>query len=348
MAKSKQPVFKETPVRRPEQHRSHSRPLGSRRRHRHAAVCALLAGMLAPALASACSTCGCSLNSDWSSQGYATSTGLHLGVREDYFDQSRLMHGTGTVSAGTFTYPTDQEVQRKTINHTTLLSADYNFSRYWGISAQLPYTDRHHQTIAGGDTGVSTSDARGIGDLRLLARYQGFSDDAGLGLQFGVKLPTGRFTQNFAAGPQAGQPLDRGLQLGTGTTDALIGIYKFGYLSDSLAYFGQAMAQIALDARDGFRPGNSLNIDFGVRYLGLRRVIPQLQLNIHSEQRESGRQSDRPNSGATYAYLSPGIGVKLTSRLNAFAFVQLPVWQRVNGLQLEPRRLWSLGVQYRL
>ncbi|RCS29990.1 hypothetical protein DEO45_07890 [Rhodanobacter denitrificans] len=335
-------------MRRPDQHPLHSRQPRPRQYHRRAAIAALLAGMLAPALASACSTCGCSLNSDWSSQGYAVSTGLHLSVREDYFDQSRLMHGTGTVGAGTFTYPTDQEVQRKTINHTTLLGADYNFSRYWGLSAQLPYTDRHHQTIASGDTGVSTSDARGIGDLRLLAHYQGFSDDAGLGLQFGVKWPTGRFTQGFAAGPQAGQPLDRGLQLGTGTTDALLGVYKFGYLTDSLAYFSQAMAQIALDARDGFRPGNSLNVDFGVRYLGMRRVTPQLQLNIHGEQRESGRQSDRPNSGATYAYLSPGVSAKLTSRLDAFAFVQLPVWQRVNGLQLEPRRLWSLGVRYRL
>ncbi len=304
--------------------------------------------MLAPGLAMACSTCGCSLNSDWSSQGYAVSSGWHLSLRQDYFDQSKLMHGTDSVDRGAFQYPTDEEVQRKTINRTTLLGADYNFSRYWGITAQLPYTDRHHQTIAGGDTEVSTSDARGIGDLRLLAHYQGFSEDAGLGVQFGLKLPTGRYTQRFASGPQAGQPLDRGLQLGTGTTDALFGVYKFGYLTDSLAYFGQAMAQIALDARDGFRPGNSLNVDFGVRYLDAGRFTPQLQLNLHGEQRESGRQSDRPNSGANYAYLSPGLGLKLSPRLEAYAFVQLPIWQRVNGLQLEPRQLWSLGVRYRL
>lgn len=333
----KRPSLRQLPFAQTRQHANHQR----------SAAAALLAIMLTPALANACSTCGCSLNSDWSSQGYATSTGLHLSVREDYFDQSQLMHGTDTVSAASFRYPTDEEVQRKTINHTTLLGADYNFSRYWGISAQLPYTDRHHQTIAAGDTDISTSDARGIGDLRVLARYQGFSDDAGLGLQFGVKLPTGRFTQNFAAGPQVGTPLDRGLQLGTGTTDALIGVYKFGNLSDSVAYFSQAMAQLALDARDGFRPGNSLNIDLGIRYLDAGRFTPQLQLNIHSEQRESGGQSDRPNSGATLAYLSPGISMKITSRLNAFAFVQLPVWRRVNGLQLEPRRLWSLGAQYR-
>jgi len=302
---------------------------------------------LSPGLASACSACGCSLNSDWSSQGYAVSNGLHLSVREDYFNQSQLMSGTNTVNRSSFQYPNDQEVQQKTINRNTLLGADYNFSRYWGISVQLPYTDRDHSTIAAGDTDVSTSHARGIGDLRVVGRYQGLSDDASFGLQFGLKLPTGWFTQNFATGPQAGSRLDRGLQLGTGTTDVLLGVYKFGYLTESIGYFGQAMAQIAVDSREHFRPGNSLNVNFGVRYLDAGRFTPQLQLNLHSEQRETGAQADYANSGSTLAYLSPGVGMKITPRLDAFAFVQVPIYRRVNGLQLEPRVLWSLGMQYR-
>lgn len=320
----------------------HSQPL------RHVSRLAAAALLAAPGLAAACSTCGCSLNSDWSSQGYATTLGWHLSLREDYFDQSELRSGTDRVSRSAFAYPADEEVQRKTINRNTLLGADYNLSRYWGLSLQLPYMDRHHQTVAAGDTDVSTSDAHGIGDLRVLARYQGWSEDAGIGVQFGLKLPTGRFKQTFASGPQAGELLDRGLQLGTGTTDALLGVYKFGYLSESIGYFGQAMAQIALDARDHFRPGNSLNVNFGLRYLDAGRFTPQLQLNLHGERRESGSQADRPNSGAALAYLSPGLGIRLTPRLDAFAFVQLPLWQRVNGLQLEPRRLWSVGMQYRL
>ncbi|HET6804763.1 MAG TPA: hypothetical protein VFH59_04895 [Frateuria sp.] len=303
---------------------------------------------VAPAIASACSTCGCSLNSDWSSQGYATTRGWHLGLRQDYFDQSQLYHGTDRVGLGAFSFPADEEVQVKTINRNTLLNADYNLSRYWGLSFQLPYESRYHQTIAEGDTAVSTSDAKGIGDLRVVARYQGLSPDAGLGLQFGLKLATGRFRQTFAAGPQAGELLDRGLQLGTGTTDALLGAYKFGFLGQSVGYFAQAMVEVPLNARGGFRPGNSINANFGLRYLNAGRFTPQLQINLHSERRESGSEADRPNSGATYAYISPGLGVKLSRRLDVYAFVQLPVWQRVNGLQLEPRRLWSLGLLYRL
>ncbi len=314
-------------------------------RARLAAALALLA---TPGLAAACSTCGCSLNSDWASQGYATSGGLRLGVRQDYFNQSQLYEGSDRVSRDSFSFPSDEEVQLKTINRDTLLHADYSFNRYWGVSVRLPYFDRYHQTIAEGDTAVSTSDGRGIGDVRVVAHYQGFSPDAGFGVQFGLKLPTGSFKQAFGAGPQAGELLDRGLQRGSGTTNALFGAYKFGYVSQSIGYFAEAMGEVPLDARDGFRPGNSVNMSFGLRYLDAGRITPQLQLNLHGEQRESGAMADVANSGATLAYLSPGVAVKLTRRLNAFAFVQLPVYRHVNGLQLEPKRLWSLGLQYRL
>lgn len=301
-----------------------------------------------PGLASACSTCGCSLNSDWASQGYATSSGLHLSLREDYFNQSRLVEGSDRIARGSIALPSDEEVQYKTINRNTLLGADYQLNRYWGVSVQLPWLDRHHQTYPEGETTLSTSDGQGIGDVRVVARYQGFSPDASLGLQFGLKLPTGSFKQRFSDGSEAGELLDRGLQRGSGTTDALLGLYKFGYVSDSVGYFGQAMAQVALNARDGFRPGNSLNVNLGLRYLDAGRFTPQIQLNLHSEQRESGALADVDNSGATLAYLSPGLGVKLGKRLDAFVFVQLPIHEHVNGVQIEPGRLWSAGLQYRL
>lgn len=315
---------------------------------RRAPHLAVLSPLLAPGLAAACSTCGCSLNSDWASQGYAVSSGWHLSLRQDYFNQSRLISGTDHVSRGSITLPADVEVQRKTINRNTLLGADYSFNRYWGLSVTLPWFYRHHQSFAEGDTALSTSDGQGIGDVRIVGRYQGFSPDAGTGLQFGLKLATGTFKQVFSEGPQAGELLDRGLQRGTGTTDALLGAYKFGYLSQKLAYFGQAMAEIALNARDGFRPGNSINVNLGLRYMDAGRLTPQLQLNLHGEQRESGAQADRANSGAFLAYLSPGLGLKVSSRLHAFVFLQLPIHERVNGLQIEPGRIWSAGLQYRL
>lgn len=313
-------------------------------------LASVAAGALAtlPGVAAACSTCGCSLNSDWASQGYATSRGLHLSLREDYFNQSRLVSGSHRVAFGSVNLPSESEVQRRTINRNTLLGLDYSFNRAWGLSVQLPWFSRDHQTWPEGETTLSSSRGQGIGDIRVIGRYQGFSPDAGLGVQFGVKLATGTFRQRFDAGTATGELLDRGLQRGTGTTDALFGVYRFGYLGESIGYFGQAMAEIPMNARDGFRPGNSLNVNLGLRYLDAGNVTPQVQLNLHGEQRESGAFADIANSGATFAYFSPGLDVKLGRRVDAFVFVQVPVYEHVNGLQIEPGRLWSAGVQVRL
>ena len=310
---------------------------------------AALALVLAAPAARACSSCGCTLNSDWSSQGYTTRSGFNFDLRYDYFDQGDLRSGTHAVDRGTLTFPNEQEVQQDTLNRNATLGVDWSPSRTFGINLQLPYFDRPHSTIAAGDTEVSSSHSRGIGDARLMVRYQGFSADLGYGVQLGVKLPTGRIDDTFTSGPQAGQTVDRGLQLGTGTTDLLVGGYAVGTLGGEVYYFASALWQQPLAERDGFKPGAGANVTLGLRYTGPLPggIVPQLQMNARIENRESGVNADVPDSGAALVYLSPGLGFPITKQLDGFAFVQVPVYQRVNGLQMEPKVLGSFGFRYR-
>jgi len=304
--------------------------------------------LAAPLTGHACSVCGCSLSSDWAAQGYTTTPGLEAGVRFEYFEQSDLRSGTGSVDRAVLTFPNADEIQQRMVNRNTWLDLNYVFNSSWGFSAAIPDHDRFHTTIAGGDTAVSTSDARGLGDVRLMARYQQFATDESFSFQFGLKLPTGRFDQNFAAGPQAGELLDRGLQLGTGTTDLLAGAAWFTRPAVNLGLFAQAMFDQPLAARAGFLPSTSLTLSGGVRWLNSSAFTPQLQLNVKAEGREHGDEADTPNSGSTIAYLSPGVTAELSGNSHAFLFVQLPVYQRVNGLQLEPRWVLSFGVRWKL
>lgn len=308
----------------------------------------LVATFATPGIALACSSCGCTLNSDWASQGYTVGKGLRIDLRYDYFNQSQLRSGTGSVDRGSLEIPNEEEIQRTTVNRNTTLGVDYALSRAWAVNVMLPYFDRYHSTIAEGDTDLSYSSSSSIGDARVTARYQGFSPDASFGLVFGVKLPTGSTNVNFHAGPEAGERLDRGLQPGTGTTDALIGVYHFGNFGESLGYFAQATIQQPLNSHDGFRPGSGLNLTAGVRYTRWQRFTPQAQINVRAEKRESGVAADVANSGATLAYFSPGFSYRFNRHWDGFAFVQFPIYQRVNGLQLEPTRLFSVGIQYRM
>jgi hypothetical protein len=297
----------------------------------------------------ACSSCGCTLNSDWASQGYTVSSGWAFDLREDIFNQLQLRSGTKSIDRSSIAIPADDEIQLRTLNRATLLGVDYSPSRVWGINLQLPYIDRPHSTIAEGDTEVSTSHSRGIGDVRVMARYQGFSPDLSYGIQVGLKLPTGRTDDVFLTGPQTGKTVDRGLQTGTGTTDLLLGFYNFGNFGDSLAYFVQALAQLPLNSHQEFKPGAGLTLTAGIRLrTQTDAFVPHLQINVRNEKRESGANADVANSGATLVYLSPGASFRIARGLDGFAFLQLPVHQRVNGLQIEPRALGTVGVRYRL
>jgi len=298
---------------------------------------------LAPS-AQACSACGCTLNSDWASQGLAASGGWRVDLRYDFFEQDQLRSGTDKVSRSSIAFPADDEVQKFTINRNTTLSLDYSPNKDWAINLMLPWYDRGHATVAEGDTELSTSQDSGIGDVRIMGRWSGFAAQRSSGILFGLKLPTGNFNDRFESGPQAGEIVDRGLQLGTGTVDAIIGAYNFGMLAPEWGYFAQATLQQPLDSRDDFKPGTGVNVNLGLRYNGNETIEPNLQLNARVEKREHGANADVRNSGATLVYLSPGVTWKVNRHLSAFGFVQVPIYQRVNGLQLEATQFISVGL----
>lgn len=316
------------------------------RLQRMLAFAGLVALVGTPLAAMACSSCGCTLNADWATQGLASGRGWRFDARYDYFNQSELRSGSDSVERGSIELPNEEEVQQTTVNRNATFGVEYSPNATWGIGVSLPYFDRFHSTIGERDTQISSSQSRGIGDVRVLARYAGFSPDHTSGLQFGVKLPTGRTDDTFRNGPLAGEIVDRGLQLGTGSTDLLVGAYHFGALAANWDYFAQGMLQLPVSSKDDFKPGNGVNLSLGTRYVANSFFTPQIQINVRAEKRESGANADIANSGATLAYLSPGFTLNFSRRFAGFLFVQAPIWQRVNGTQIEPRYAVSAGLHY--
>lgn len=314
---------------------------------RHPSTLALLGLLLAAgSSARACGACGCTLHSDWATQGYAVKPGWRFDLRYDYFNQDQLRAGTKTVDRNSFEIPNEMEIQEKTLNRNLTATLDYSPNADWGVALVIPVFNRYHSTIAEGDTDPTFSQGKGLGDVRILGRYQGFSDSHAFGVQFGVKLATGDTKQTFNAGAQAGELLDRGLQLGSGTTDLLLGCYAFGELAPEWGVFAQVLFQKPLAEKDGFKPGDGVNANVGIRYTGHAGFTPHLQLNVRAEGRESGLNADVDNSGATLVYLSPGATFNLSPRFQVYAFAQVPVAQRVTGLQIEPRWSASLGLHW--
>ena len=332
------------------------------------AALSLLAA-LSSSQALACASCGCSLNSDWGTLATAGEPSWSVDVRYDSLDQNQLRSGTGTISptsAAQVTNPTTgqpAEVERYTNNSYLTTTLDYNQGDTWGVSLVLPYISRTHSTLGTGSDGVTVgsgnggydSGISGLGDIRVIARYYGFTENRNWGLQYGIKLPTGYSGQLANDGVT---PVDPGLQLGTGTTDLILGAYYLGELSASFNYFVQAQYQYALSyayysagspgtTPGSYRPGDSLNFTAGVRYHGWDGVVPELQVNARQVATDTGTAADMYSTGGTLVYLTPGVNVPLDDNLTLRANVQLPVYQNLNGIQLAPTAIYSVGVHYR-
>ncbi|WP_408589208.1 hypothetical protein [Novosphingobium sp.] len=315
-----------------------------------AALCAAITPALAATPALACASCGCTFTSDWLAQGLVTQPGQALTIRYDYVPQAVLQTDTHRVDTAAIELPPEREIERRTDNHYLTVSYDRQFANDWGISVAVPVLWRPHRTIGEDTTEETRSNTHGIGDIRLSARWQGLSTPKGVtGLQFGLILPTGGFHQTFTSGPGAGEVVDRGLQPGSGTTQAVLGAYHYRRVGSEVALVAQAQVQFALNSREDFRPGTVIEGSTAVQWLGLGKgtIVPQIQINGRVSVRDRGDNSDRENSGGEQIYVAPGFTAKLNSALSAFANVQVPLYMRVNGYQLTPRVVLSTGLHAR-
>lgn len=275
-----------------------------------------------------------------------------MDLRYDYINQNQLRHGSGTASRGDITTAlangTVAETEQTSANHYYTLGVDYSPNRIWGFNLQVPYIDRNHSTLGAGGSENTYSHTQSMGDIKFIARYQGFSPDGDIGIQIGLKLPTGKHDYNFSSGPEAATPLDRSLQPGSGSTDLILGVYHYGTLNRNWDWFAQGIFQTAIKTLDGYRPGNALNLNTGVRYMAFDNIVPQLQINAQTRQRDTGASADPANTGGKLVYLSPGITVTLNKSTKIYSFIQVPVYQYVEGLQLAPRWNASVGLNFRL
>jgi len=305
-----------------------------------------LAFACAPVAAHACSACGCILTSDWAAEGLFAQPGLRMDLRWDHIDQNELRTSTHRLDRAAIPLPQGREIEQRTVNNYVTATFDYSRSPLWGVTVQVPFVGRGHTTIAPGDTAISTSRTTDLGDVRVLARWQGFPTKAVFGVQLGLKLPTGGYGDSFYRGPQAGQPLDRGLQAGTGTTDLLAGVYHFGTLSHGFDYFARALADVPFAPREQYKPGVVVDGSIGVRYVKAKRIVPELQLNLRVSQKDSGVASDRLNSGGELLYVTPGVNVRVNPRARFYGVISVPVYEHVVGYQLTAKWTATTGVRF--
>ena len=339
--------------------RARGAPLTAPARHLSCRAAALLlvlpATGLIPEPAQGCASCGCTLSAD-AAMGYSSSAGWRVSIEYDYIHQDQLRSGTQAVSG----VPDGTELERETLNRYITAGVSYSPSAAWNVTLFVPYVARTHSTYGEFDStqplpDLSSSRSSSVGDLRFIGSYQGWLPTHNLGVQLGVKVPSGKYgtAVKFNGGPLAGEPLDASLQPGTGSTDVIVGAYYYQAVSQDFDVFVNGQFQSAVKHHmdqpgNDFRPGNATTVSFGLRYAGSPRWVPQLQVNLLHKSPDQGALADVQNTAGNVAYLSPGLSANVLPRLQLFAFVQVPVYSNLYGYQLFPRYTASVGASYAL
>lgn len=291
---------------------------------------AILALALVPPEAFACA-CGCGVFGVGTSSLFPSGSGGQIFAEYDFMDQNQNWSGSSSAPAAN---NPDKDIRT---NFFTV-GGQYMFDRRWGVMAEVPYWSRIFKTDPGG--GIETFQHAAFGDVRLMGVYTGLSPDMSTGIILGAKLPTGDYKYlNF----------DRDTEIGSGSTDLLLGAYHLGSLNkaNSWSYFAQVMWDRPLASQGGYSPGQEVDAAIGVFYGGFSvaagkvKIAPVLQFVESARARDGGPDGHPGDSGYSRTIISPGLEIN-SGAWRLYGDVEIPVVQHLNGNQLAADHLFKV------
>jgi hypothetical protein len=307
----------------------------------------LLAVVLAPGAAWACA-CGCGIFEVGTSSMLPEGPGGMAFLGYDFQDQNQNWSDSSKAPA---VNNGDKEIRTSFFS----VGLEYMLNRSWGVEAELPFAYRDFKTISAAPGSPLTSiEWTSLGDIRLKGIYTGFSEDLSSGLTFGLRLPTGDSSHENAYGD-----VDRDSEIGSGSTDILIGGFHRGNLSTQyrLDWFIQGEADLPVLVAGDYRPGFEFDGAAGINYrgfaLGRASIAPLAQVLVSERTPDLGNDAaggandgnNGENSGYSRILLSPGVEVHLHP-VKFYADVEVPVFAHVNGNQLVAPVLFKMSLSY--
>lgn len=248
---------------------------------------------------------------------------------------------------------------------TTEITGFYGVTDDVMLLAVVPYKETksngHFHVHKDGSVGFHSDEkggASGLGDIAVLGRYTFFkthtidttTSAAGIA---GIKFPTGKTDGRTDDGMKY---LDSHLQLGTGSTDFILG-FSMSHVVQRLSLSTNLLGAITTEGEAGdtkHQFGNLLNYDITARY----RVYPDVfaptsaqlffSLGLNGELREREKENgvELANSGGHTIYLSPGIQVVAAPHWIMELSYQHPVYHNLYGTQLGEDYKVNAGMTY--
>jgi hypothetical protein len=286
----------------------------------------------------ACSVCRCGDNAFLFSQrglempGQSMESRFSLSLGNLYSNKSNILSGDEGVGT---------EHQREI---RPSLRMSYNITHSFSFAFELPFQFR--KIVATTADGTGNKRSSGIGDAELSAVWmRNLSENNGRfyigGLSLSAKVPTGRNNLH-----ESGERLDEHLQAGSGSYDWQLG----GALSRSTCSSELFVSlYYRTNGTNGFRYhyGNATLYNLGGQWPLTDWLTGSVQINGRYASRDSDHNEVVANTGGWVTYISPGFKVTLSRLSGIYAAVQIPIYQKLFGVQTE-KAVLSTGISFQL
>jgi hypothetical protein len=286
------------------------------------ALAGLLALLVAPAPAWACSVCSCGDPLAAAADAHAAGGDLRLALATEYLTQK----------AGSEGEPGAQDVLDQ---YTVRVTGAYSPVERLNLVATLPLVRKTMTMDHGGGGTTPVSRQSGLGDVELGARYYLLDQvnfaarrRQGIALSAGVALPTGENGARDAGGAR----LDEHGQLGTGAFGPYAGL-AYRLELDDWNYLVAVSGRYRTENGSGYRFGSALLWTAQAQW----SARPWLAFGLGLDGRNAGRDKDGgppvENTGGLVLAATPAAYLKVYGDLWFDLRAQLPFFSRLAGDQ---------------
>ena len=233
-------------------------------------------------------------------------------------------------------------------SQSLMLEASRGLTDRWSITALLSYIrhERESFSLEGYGTG-SYLRTRGIGDAVLLLKYRILPQKFGLpfaaSIGGGVKFPVGEsgITDKNVFVAENMQPV-------TGSWDPIIWGYS-SYAFDTPGYkklFSVLSYRFTGENDRDYRFGNEFVGILGFSYKSGYKFDYHLTARYRSTLANKRNDWKIPNTGGTWLFIIPGININISNIFSIRLSGKIPVYRKLNGIQLTTRYTASLMMFY--
>lgn len=243
----------------------------------------------------------------------------------------------------------DHHREIKTQNTLVEIDMAYGLTDRLALEWQLPViNDRDHEHF--GDVGTIDEHftrgdgSSGFGDIRAGIRYA-LAVKARQILIGGlaVKVPTGQYKLRDGEG-EINEPT---IQPGTGSTDFIGSLaYSRQVVPQKGEWFLSGAYRLNRENALDYRFGDEIQASTGFRFRTEHQVTWSFQVNGRRADRDEFLGNGVPSTGSMLVNLTPGLRLETKTGTSIYGFVQVPVYQKVNEVNLAPRAGIMIGVSH--